>query len=99
MQSDKRGSRVLLDNVIPLRQQRLLGWKLRPVEAPRRIRNQLFVALVVTIQWREKCLRVRRMDGNGNTQSSAFLPNRIEPRIINGNQLSRPVAHSQAQIL
>ena len=73
MQSDKGSPGMFLKNMVPLCNQDLFCGKLDE-ETPCRILVQFLVALIVTIDGSEKRDRIGRMDGHGNSQSAAFLP-------------------------
>ncbi len=88
---------MFLDYVVPLCQELLFVRKLWPREIPCRVLLQFFVAFIVPIQGREKCFGIGRVDGPRNSQFAAFLPNEIQPRIVDGD--IHPIENSVRPLL
>src|SRR5205085_10801245 len=64
-----------------------------------RMLDQLFIPFVGVVDGVKKSFRIGHVDGYGDAQPAAFLPNGIEPRIIYSEQLARFVANAQAEVL
>ena len=60
VERDKRGMRVFGEHVIALREQFLLRRKLRTVEAPVGMLDQLLIALIRVVDGMKKCLGIGR---------------------------------------
>lgn len=99
VQSDEGRVWVFFDDVVALVKQSLLGRKRRAVEAPAGILHQLFVAFVVFVGWCKERLRIGHMDGNRDAKAATLFPDGIDPRIIDGHQLSRFIFYAQPQVL
>ncbi len=82
----------LVEDLAPLR-------KLIAEKEPVRVRVQFMPALVEAIERREERGRVRDVDHDRPTVTSARFPDAVELRIIDRHELSRFVAVTQAQPL
>ena len=86
---------MLRDHAVARGNQFLQRWKLRTIKAPIRMRDEFFIALVLAVDRVEKCLRVADMNAHGNSESPAFLPHRVDARIINRDKLARFIADTK----
>ena len=60
--------------------------------------GQLFVAFVFSVGGMKERLGVAGVNGNGNVQSSGFLPDGVEAGVVHGDELARFVAHAEAEV-
>src|SRR5580704_10493536 len=80
-------------------QQLFERWKPRAVKTPVRMLGQLLIALVARVRGKKESLRIAGVNENRNPETPAFVPDRIQPRIVDREQLSGLIAHSQTQVL
>src|SRR6266850_1924483 len=87
------------EHSVALRKQLLHGRELRPIEAPVRMLDELFVALVAGIDRMKECLGIGDMNEHRNTKPSAFLPRRVEARVVDRDELAGRITNTEAEFL
>src|ERR1700734_3033886 len=67
-------------------------------EAPVRVCSQLFITLVVRINWKEKSLWVPNMHHHRNAKLAGLLKDWCKTFVIDVKKLSACITHGQAEI-
>src|SRR5581483_9682168 len=89
---------MLGEHSISRLQEFLKAGKLGTIETPVGVAHQFFIALVGVVDGMEESFRIASVDRYGNAQLPAFLPHRINARIIHGDELARFVPYSKPKI-
>ena len=94
VQRDERRVRMLCEHAVACGQNRFFRGELWPIETPVRVLCQLFIPLIGVVHGVKECFGIGYVNGDRNAQAPAFLPDGIEARVIDRNQLPRFVAHA-----
>src|SRR5258708_23978246 len=86
------------DNPVPRVKNRYFARKLWTVEAPVRMLCEFFVSFIRVVDRMKERFGISDVNRYRNAESATLLPDRIQPRIIYGNQLPCLVLHAQAKI-
>src|SRR5438067_1838063 len=79
-------------------QYRSLTGKVRSVSTPSGVVDQFFISVIGVIDGMKECFGIGDVNGDRDAQPAAFLPDRVEPRIIDSNQFACLVFHPEAEI-
>ena len=60
--------------------------------------GQFLVTLVGIVGRMKKRFRIAGVNGNGNAETAAFLPDWIQPGIVHRDELAALVPHAQAEV-
>ena len=60
--------------------------------------DQFLVPLVGVVRRMKKCFGIAGVNGNGNADTAAFLPDGIQSGIIHRDELAALVPHAQAEV-
>jgi hypothetical protein len=90
---------VPLHHAIPLGDHLFARREALAVEAPVRMTPQLHPALVGAVHGSEERHRVGAVDQHGHPEPAALGPDRVQARIVDGDQSTGGVADAQAEVL
>ena len=97
MRADKQRAGVARKHAVALIEQFTLA-VLRALRAPLRVRSQLFIALIASVDRQKKRARVGRVKHHGEAQVGCLFKQRREPLVIDAQQLACGVANMQAKV-
>ena len=89
MSTDNGRVRVLRDHPDVLGKNVFVLGKIPAIKAPIRMSLNLHPTFVEAVNGLKKSRRIGRVNENGNVQIGAFVPDKIQPRIVHRNNFVR----------